>query len=189
MKKNKNFNLNTNSISSLISDLENLSKNIDDMSKQITDDVSKLGFNKLCSEYGHRVKDANIIDINVIREPTSNGYRIMSQGRDVIYEEFGTGDKGEQSPHPDKSKYNLNDYNSGSFILDVDDAHNQDYLGILAQNGITSGKYWIYRKGGKKHLTQGVPAGMEMYKTGKYLRNEGVSRIMKKKASDVLSKV
>ena len=36
MKKNKNFNLNTNSISSLISDLENLSKNIDDMSKKIT---------------------------------------------------------------------------------------------------------------------------------------------------------
>ena len=67
MNKNKNFNLNKNSISSLISNLENLSKSIDDMREEITEDVSKLGFNKLCSEYGHRVKDANIVDINVIR--------------------------------------------------------------------------------------------------------------------------
>ena len=189
MKKNKNFNLNKNSISSLISNLENLSKSIDNMREEITEDVSKLGFNKLCSEYGHRVKDANIVDINVIREPTSNGYRIISQGRDVIYEEFGTGDKGEHSPHPDKHKYNLRDYNSGPFILDVMDVGNQDFLDILAKNGITSGKFWSYRKGGKAHLTQGVQAGMEMYKTGKYLRNEGVSKIMKEKASDVLSKV
>lgn len=189
MSKTKNFNFNTTSIDSLINDLERLSMSINDMGKRITYDVAAVGFGNLYNEYANRVKDPNIVDINIGIEPTTNGHRIVSQGRDVLYEEFGTGDRGEQSPHPDKHKYGLNDYNSGPYILDVADVGNQDMLDVLAQNGITSGKFWSYRKGGKTHLTQGVPAGMEMYRTSKYLRDEGVKKVLKEKASDVLSKV
>ena len=189
MSKTKNFNFNTDSISTLIADLENLSKNINDMGKTITYDIAAIGFGNLYNEYANRIKDPNIVDINIGIEPTTNGHRIVSQGRDVIYEEFGTGDRGEQSPHPDKHKYGLNDYNSGPYILDVADVGNQDMLDILARNGITSGKFWSYRKGGKTHLTQGIPAGMEMYRTSKYLKDEGIKKVLKEKASDVLSKV
>lgn len=187
--KTKNFNLNTTSVNNLITDLERLSSDISGMQDSIAARVATLGADYLNNAYNNRIMDPNITKITVQVLPTQNGYKLISTGRDVLYEEFGTGDKGEQSPHPDKNKYNLNDYNSGPFILDVMDAHNQDYLDILAQNGITSGKYWIYRKGGKKHLTQGVPAGMEMYKTGKYLKDEGIKKAIKEKASDVLSKV
>ena len=189
MSQTKNFDFNTTSINSLIADLEQLSKRINDMGKSVTYDIAVNGFSNLYNEYATRVKDPNIVDINIGIEQTTNGHRIVSQGRDVLYEEFGTGDMGEQSPHPDKHKYRLNDYNSGSFILDVADVGNQDFLDVLAQNGITSGKFWSYRKGGKTHLTQGVPAGMEMYRTSKYLRDEGINKVLKEKASDVLSKV
>ena len=189
MSKNKDFNLNTDSINSLVKSLETLSSEIDKMGKKVTYDIAEVGFRNLYNEYANRVKDPNIVDINIGMEPTTNGYRIISQGRDVLYEEFGTGDRGENSPHPDKHKYDLNDYNSGPFILDVADVGNQDMIDVLAQNGITSGKFWSYRKGGKTHLTQGVPAGMEMYRTSKYLKDEGIDKVLKEKASDVLSKV
>lgn len=189
MNKVKQFNLNEDSINSLIDDLQKLSDNINTMGKTITHDIATVGFVNLWNEYHNRVKDPNIVDISIDIVPITNGHNIISTGKDVIYEEFGTGDKGEQSPHPDKNKYNLNDYNSGSFILDVADVGNKEMLDALAQNGITSGKFWSYRKGGQTHLTQGVPAGMEMYRTSKYLREKGIDEVLKKKASDVLSKV
>lgn len=189
MIKTKNFDFNTSSVSTLIEYFENLSNEIDNMGKTITYDIAEEGFKNLYNEYANRVKDENIVDINIGIEQTTSGCQIVSQGRDVLYEEFGTGDKGEQSPHPDKYKYNLDDYNSGPFILDVADVGNKDMLDALSQNGITSGKFWSYRKNGETHLTQGVPAGMEMYRTSKYLRDEGIKKVLKEKASDVLSKV
>lgn len=189
MSKTKNFDFNTSSVSTLIEYFENLSNEIDNMGKTITYDIAEEGFKNLYNEYANRVKDENIVDINIGIEQTTGGCQIVSQGRDVLYEEFGTGDKGEQSPHPDKYKYDLDDYNSGPFILDVADVGNKDMLDTLSQNGITSGKFWSYRKNGETHLTQGIPAGMEMYRTSKYLRDEGIKKVLKEKASDVLSKV
>lgn len=185
----KELNLNTDNVNSLVSDLEHLANAIESMGKTVTYDVAEAGFRNLYKEYANRVKDPNIVDINIGIETNTNGHSIVAQGRDVLYEEFGTGDKGEQSPHPDKYKYNLNDYNSGSFILDVADVGNQDLKDALAMNGITSGKFWSYRKNGETHLTQGIPAGMEMYRTSKYLKDEGIKKVLKEKASDVLSKV
>ena len=109
-------------------------------------------------------------------EKMDNGYKLIAKGKDVIYEEFGTGDRGEDDPHPDKSKYNLNDYNSGYFIMSVEDIGNQDLLDFLKEEGITSGKYWSYRKNGERHFTQGVPSGKEMWNT----RNEMIKNIIPK---------
>lgn len=188
MSKVKQMGVDINDINKMIKSLKQLSSNLDKLNKDIPLEIASIGQSYLNNQYTN-VSDPNITDINTGITQKINGANILSFGRDVLYEEFGTGDEGQQSPHPDKAKYNLNDYNSGSFILDVSDVKNQEMLDILAANGITSGKFWSYRKGGQSHLTQGVPAGMEMYKTSKHLKDEVIKDLLKEKASDVLSKV
>lgn len=101
-------------------------------------------------------------DITVYQEYASDGNRIMVRiaGDQVIYDEFGTGDLGERNPHPDKNKYNLNDYNSGEHIkVDKYGRH-----------------YWFY----KKQITNGVPSGKFIYKSMNNLRGVAPDIIKKK---------
>ena len=165
--------------------LESLYKNLDKEVDEIMQEIAKSGQDYLDKQYSNDLgKDPNILDLNTRLEKTTNGYNLIGFGSDVVYEEFGTGDEGASHPHPVKSEYNLNDYNSGAFILDVSDVHNQEFLDILAQNGITSGKFWSYRKNGT-HLTQGVPAGQEMWNTRNYLISEKIPEIIKRKGADI----
>lgn len=64
----------------------------------------------------------------------------------AIYTEFGTGIKGEQSPHPDTSlanwKYDVNNHGDSG---------------------------WYYFKDGEWHWTKGMPSRPFMYETGKEL--------------------
>lgn len=189
MTKLKKINIDTKDIDSLIKSLKNLGDSINKLPMVVTEEIANEGLIHLNNLYDTRTHDDNIVDISTNVKRATTGHQILSRGRDVIYEEFGTGDKGEQSPHPDKSKYPLNDYNSGSFILDVSDVGNSGMLEILAKNNITSGKFWSYRKNGKSHLTQGVPAGMEMFKTGNHIKNNVVKKVLDEKVGDVLSKV
>ena len=151
--------------------------------KQVAKEVATRGSQYLSEQY-NKALDPNIEKPTVFVKKTSTGYAIVSQGKDVIYEEFGTGDKGQQSPHPDKSKYNLNAYNSGRYIRDVNPSNEK-----LSENGITSGKYWTYEKDGRIIYTQGIPAGKEMFNTVKHMRNSVINDVLKEKASDVLSKL
>jgi len=164
--------------------LNNLDSFIDDAMKEI---VSK-GNTFLDAQYVSRVKDPNITDISTDWRKNDNEYVIEATGKDVIYEEFGTGDRGEESPHPNKSKYDLNDYNSGTFIMSVEDIGNQDLLDLLKSEGITSGKYWKYHKNGQTYLTQGVPAGQEMWDTRNYLIKEVIPKIGKKRGKELCEK-
>jgi len=165
--------------------LEQLYNNIDKEADKILKDIAESGQDYLNKQYENALgKDPNILDLNTRIDKDTNGYSLVGFGRDVIYEEFGTGDEGEKHPHPVKSNYNLNDYNSGSFIIDVSDVHNPEFLSILAENGITSGKFWSYRKNGA-HLTQGVPAGQEMWKTRNYLISNKIPEIIKRRGVDI----
>lgn len=180
MSKNKSIGLDIKQIGDLIKSLNALSKTLEKMPNELVNELGVLGLEKLNEKYSQRKQDENITDINTSIKPSENRCDILSQGKDVIYEEFGTGDEGKGNPHPDKSKYNLNDYNSGKYIRNANESS--------AQHGITDGKYWTYKKDGDIKYTQGVPSGKEMFETSNYLK-ETIPDVLKKKASDVLSKV
>ena len=172
-------------IKDIVNGLKNLYNNIDKEAESMLREITNSGKDYLDKQYNNTLgSDPNITDIDTRIDKTGKGYSLVSFGKDVIYEEFGTGDEGETHPHPVKSNYNLRDYNSGSFIIDVADVHNQEFLDILAQNGITSGKFWSYTKNGA-HLTQGVPSGQEMWKTRNYLIGEKIPEIVKEKGADI----
>ena len=161
--------------------LEWLYNNIDKQAEEMIQELAKNGETFLASRYIGRFKDANISDISTSTNKISNGYEIKAQGKDVVYEEFGTGDEGESHSHPEKSRYNLNDYNSGPYIRNVSDVPEDSYTGEdLQQIGITSGKFWRYNKDGVVHYTQGVPAGQEMWDTRNYIINE-MPNVVKKR--------
>lgn len=180
MSKNKSIGLDIKQIGDLIKSLNTLSKTLEKMPNELVNELGVLGLEKLNEKYSQRKQDENITDINTSIKPSENRCDILSQGKDVIYEEFGTGDEGKGNPHPDKSKYNLNDYNSGKYIRNANESS--------SQHGITDGKYWTYKKDGDIKYTQGVPSGKEMFETSNYLK-ETIPDVLKKKASDVLSKV
>ena len=174
----------TKEIGRMINSLNTLSSNINKLKTEIPKEIAEEGLKHLNSLYASKSKDNDTDDIHTSIDKTANGYSIISQGKDVLYEEFGTGDEGARHPHKDKSKYGLKDYNSGPTIRPVNPNNS-----ALKAHGITSGKYWTYEKDGEIKYTQGIPAGMQMFDTSNYLRSGVIKTIMKEKASDVLSKV
>lgn len=164
-----------------IDGLKWLYNNIDNQMDEMLEEIVKKGETYLDSQYISRSKDANITDISTDYKKIIDGYELRAYGKDVIYEEFGTGDEGASHPHPNKSDYNLNDYNSGPYIRDVSDVPEGSYtMEDLQQIGITSGKFWLYKKDGVLHYTQGVPAGQEMWRTRNYILKE-IPNIVKKR--------
>lgn len=186
MSKNKSIGLDVKQIGDLIKSLNTLSKTLEKMPNELVNELGALGLEKLNEKYSQRKQDENITDINTFIKTSENRCDILSQGKDVVYEEFGTGDKGEADPHPDiKSSYHLNKYNSGKYIRSSDNLSDEK----AEEEGITKpGKYWTYKKDGDIKYTQGVPSGKEMFETSKYLK-ETIPDVLKKKRSDVLSKV
>ena len=173
---NRNVVIDESNIQDVINAFKSIYNDIDKYVEKTDEKIIQESKKYLDKQYSNRFKDPNITDISTEYEKIDDGYKLIAKGKDVIYEEFGTGDRGEDDPHPDKSKYNLNDYNSGYFIMSVEDIGNQDLLDFLKEEGITSGKYWSYRKNGERHFTQGVPSGKEMWNT----RNEMIKNIIPK---------
>ena len=174
----------TKEISRMINSLNTLSSDINKLKTEIPKEIAEEGLKHLNSLYASKPTDNDTDDIHTSIDKTETGYSIISQGKDVLYEEFCTGDEGARHPHKDKSKYGLKDYNSGPTIRPAN-SNNP----ALKAHGITSGKYWTYEKDGEIKYTQGIPAGMQMFDTSNYLRSGVIKTIMKEKASDVLSKV
>lgn len=178
---NRNVVIDESNIQDVINAFKSIYNDIDKYVEKTDEKIIQESKKYLDKQYSSRFKDPNITDISTEYEKIDDGYKLIVKGKDVIYEEFGTGDRGEDDPHPDKSKYNLNDYNSGYFIMSVEDIGNQDLLDFLKEEGITSGKYWSYRKNGERHFTQGVPSGKEMWNT----RNEMIKNIIPKATKEL----
>ena len=172
MKTKKTISLSTKDLQSTIKSLQKLSSGLQDLQTTICKDVAELGKEYLDDEYSQAQTDQTI-DISTIStsiEATKRGYSIFAKGSDVVYEEFGTGEEGHDNPHPDKNKYNLNDYNSGPFVSTHINKYNRHY--------------WFY-----KGYSEGNPSGAEMFNTVRFLKEKGIKDVCKKKASDLLSKV
>lgn len=90
-------------------------------------------------------------------------------GSQIIYDEFGTGDVGARSPHPEKSKYNLNDYSSGPYVS----THEDD-----------NGHYWDF----EGYRLYGVPAGKFVYNTIVEMKNGEAKKIAEKQIKNSLNK-
>ena len=177
-----------NNIDKIIDALQVLYDDYKKMGETISKDIAEDGLKYLDKQYQNIYQDPSIGNITTKTQKTDDGYNIVASGKDVVYVEFGTGDKGENSPHPNKSEYNLNDYNSGTAILDVEDIGNKEMLSILAENQIVSGKFWSYTKGGKSYLTQGIPAGKQMFNTYNHLVNDSVKKIVKERSDEINDK-
>ena len=119
-------------------------------------------------------------------EKTEKGYRVVAKGDSLLYEEFGTGDKGKASPHVLKGQFDLNPYNSGETIRPAKMLSKQKQ----SETGIKKGLYWTYKDPMTDEIvyTQGIPAGMFMYHADEWLK-ENYKKIIKEKVDDVLSKV
>ena len=202
----KKINLNTRDIDNLIKSLTDLQSNISKLSKNISEKVAKEGLSTLNNYYASREITPNSTDISTSVEETRTGYKIIARGKDVIYTEFGTGDEGEQNPHPDKNKYNLNDYNSGKYIRDVSVLMDSIDRGLSSENEevrskaerkaskVSSSKllnkYWTYKSAdGEIQYTSGQPAGLQMFNTANDLRTKIIPKIIKEETGDVLSKL
>lgn len=183
-----NIEVDETNIKDVIQALKDMLNDIDDNVEKIMTEIATDGKNYLDEKYDDRVLDPNITEIFTNSTSTRNSCEIVSSGKDVVYEEFGTGDKGEDNPHPVKSNYNLKGYNTGEWIMDTADNSSPRLVEFLATQGIYSGKYWRYRKDGTYYYTQGVPAGQEMWDTRNYLINEAIPKISKKRSEHICEK-
>lgn len=181
MNKVISINLDSDDITKAIQKLNNLKNGLNDLPDKIAKEAAYDALDYLDDRYANTPYDANIDHIDTYVERTEKGYRVVASGKDVIYAEFGTGDMGEQNPHPEKSKYGLNDYNSGETIRDANE-HS-------AEHGINSGKYWTYKKNDTIYYTQGISAGKQVFDTRNYILNEGIEKARKKLVGDLLSKL
>lgn len=170
MNKSLKINFDAQSISKLIADLEVVNDKFKKLPMEIAKEVAYDGLTKLDMLYAtHTGHDVG--DINTRVEETINGYRIVAEGKDVLYEEFGTGEIGKDNPHPDKSDYPLNDYNSGPIVS----TH-------INKNGR---HYWFY----KGEYNEGIPAGKQFFDTRQYIIDEGIKKAHDKVVGDLLSKL
>lgn len=184
-----------NNIDKVISALEQFNNDINELSKDVPKIIAEEGKNYLDRQYSKSPNrmDPNIDFSNITTgiEEIEGGYKLFARGKDVLYEEFGTGDEGQRHQHPAKSKYSLNPYNSGPYIRDVNTLNdNASYTKEdLQKIGITSGKFWYYEKNGKGYYTQGIPAGKEMWDTRNYLKsNKVVNNIVRKRGKEINDK-
>lgn len=182
-------NVNLNDINKIINALNTLKSDLNKMSDEVSKETADKGLAFLSKQYNSLYNDPNISDINTKINKTDKGYTITAYGEDVVYAEFGTGDKGQESQHPDKSKYSLNPYNSGPYIRDVATLDKDSYtMEDLSKIGITSGKFWYYEKDGIGYYTQGVPAGKQMFNTMKHLHDNVIPKIVKKRGEEINDK-
>ena len=179
-----NIEVDETNIKDVIRAFEDMLNNLDKYAQKMSEKIIREGLKHLDSNYSKRFKNPNITDINTRYEKIDDGYELISEGKDVVYEEFGTGDEGQKKPHPDKkyyeSKYNLKKYNSGQYIRNVSDYDENSYTyDDLHAMGITSGKFWRYKKGDTLYYTQGVPSGREMWDTRNHIIKEIIPKAKK----------
>lgn len=184
MKKKIKIDLSTNSIEKLIEKLQEFQKNISNADEKIVDKLSELGLQEIQNNYSQTgYKDGNE-DVGFFQVGSKTKRKIGVSGTQVLYNEFGTGTLGAESPHPEKDNYGLNAYNSGKTIR-----KNGKSSSNATDRGIPEGAlYWTYIKNGQKYYTQGIPAGKQVYNAKKVIE-EQKEKIIKEVVGDALSKL
>lgn len=186
MKKKIKIDLSTNSIEKLIKRLQEFQKDISNADEKIVDKLSELGLQEIQNNYSQTgYKDGNE-DVGFFQVGSKTKRKIGVSGTQVLYNEFGTGTLGAESPHPEKDNYSLNAYNNrnGTTIRE-----NKNENSIATKLGVpVNGLYWTYNNNGIKVYTQGIPAGKQVYNAKKAIE-EQKEKIIKEVVGDALSKL
>lgn len=207
MNRVKKVSLDTKDINDLITGLELLQDNLKEIEHDVPFKLARLGKKYLKEMYSRTQKDENVdvSDIDIDVKDYDNHSELIASGDDVLYAEFGTGERGLEDSHPIKGSFSLNDYNSGKTIRDIETLYDSIQNGLASNNEKIREKaktkqeyikkfniknsYWTYKKDGKKIYTSGIPAGKQVYKTEQFLKNTGMKEILDERVGDVLSKV
>lgn len=182
--KKINLQLSTQGIDNLIKRLEKLEKNLNQSSQKIIEELSDLGLQEIQKNYASTpYRDGND-DVGFFNSGNEKKRTIGAVGTQVLYNEFGTGTEGANSPHPQKGDFGLNAYNSGRTIRPNNNENSSaSRLGI--PNG---GMYWTYMDGNVKKYTQGIPAGKQVYLAAKKIQKDK-NKVIKKVVGEALSKL
>ncbi len=178
------LNLSEKSIDSFIKKLEAMKQDLDNIDKEIVDELSSYTEKQIENNLSKtQFKDGNDdTSVGILKEGNKKA-RVRMYGSQAYYNEFGTGTEGLKNPHPEKSKYSLNGYNTGKRIRDATESVNNRF-------GIPVGvKYWVYKdKSGNDIATTGIPAGKQVFNAAIALRKKK-SEVIKRKVGDLLSKL
>lgn len=159
-----------------------LKNSLNETSMNITKNLADFTYKEIQNNINNtQYKDGND-DIKAFKQIEGERAKVGMEGSQAIYDEFGTGTQGEQSPHPIKGEFNLNAYNSGKTI--------RTSTGKLGKGFPAKGVlYWTYKnKKGEIIYTTGIPAGKQVYNASLSLRKAKQS-IIKKEVGDTLSKL
>ena len=146
--------LSTNSIQRLIRNLEKYRDGLFDKANLLA---------KTLAEKGVQIAGAQIVDLDAVftgellksvrmEEQINNVFAIVTDSDHACFVEFGTGQKGMDSPYP----YPLPEGVSWDYAVGK----------TIRQNPVTGNYYWFYPGlDGKWHYTEGMPARPFMYNT------------------------
>lgn len=171
MSRVRKVNLDTTELSRLINNLRSFSNDLKRLPSDISKEVADIGLEYLENLYSNTQTDQTI-DLSDLRcevVETSQGHSIVASSAEILYAEFGTGEEGVDDPHPLKSDFGLNPYNSGPTIK------------INSNNGR---HFWWYNG-----YSEGNPSGKQMFQTHKFLKDNVIKKVMKEKVGEVISKV
>lgn len=129
----------------------------------------------------HSGIEANQVLSDYNKDRTSGTITLF--GQNAVYDEFGTGEYGKENPHPLKESVSprLNPYNSGPYISTHIDATGKHYYYYPPM----AGQPYFDTKNGKSY---GIPAGLQMYNTAKFLKQEK-NGIIKEELNQVIKQI
>ena len=161
-------------------DILYLRKTIKDTTKLAVRKVMEAGIDK-AKELNSVAPKTGVEDNQIYGTSSKDGYsrQVVMSGPNAIYDEFGTGEEGAAKPHPLKSNFGLNDYNSGPYV--------STHINKKGKH------YWFYRPMGRiepryfkpNGYTEGTPAGKQMYNTLRYLE-KNANNIVKQEFNNAL---
>lgn len=178
MRRNIVTGLSTKELEQLGSEMNDWAEKIKKASINIVNDLAEYGSEKMQEIYQsaqNEYQDMSSMDFAITGSDTEKTVSMI--GEQAIYDEFGTGTRGAESPHPIKSEFGLNEYNSGPTIRTAK----------TKINGIKPGDlYWTFKdEAGEIHYTQGVPAQKEGYDSFKATVKKA-PEIIKKRMEETL---
>lgn len=140
--------------------INNASKYIETSIKQTLEEASELALNEMKKNHAEAKFETSGL-MYFSNEDTEKGKEVSMSGAQAVYTEFGTGTEGAMHPHPMKSDFKLNDYNSGKTIR-IATAKTAEKA-LIAPGTL----YWTFKDdNGNIHYTQGVPAQKIVYNAG-----------------------
>lgn len=163
--------------------LSNASNNVENISKKIIEELAELALSEMQNNYSKsEYRPSEYMDFS--KTGTDTEKKVSMSGPQAVYSEFGTGTRGGMHPHPKKSDFDLNPYNSGSTIRSSSNIIPSDK--VAEQQDIPPGTlYWTFQgEDGQIYYTQGIPAQKQVYDAGRTVQKK-ISSVIKKNLKEM----